>query len=133
LNKEFEFVKKWWSWTSFLVQTSSFSEMMQSCILMWNAYRHWQRRPRTIWSGECVRNIHSLCLMSSSGQHKSKEDTTQIPGPTIDALNNCILYVYFFKQYCFWIKNVNLLKSEGVKLVSWSNPPLLVKWYNHVF
>ena len=30
-----------------------------------------------------MRNIHSLCSMSSSGQHKSKEDTTQITGPTM--------------------------------------------------
>ena len=30
-----------------------------------------------------MRYIYSLCSMSSSGQHKSKEDTTQITGPTM--------------------------------------------------
>jgi hypothetical protein len=58
---------------------------------------------------------HAIPAVNSPRWSLNVGDVRYCPINRHICLDNCILYVYFYKQYCIWIKNMNIYYIKSIK------------------
>jgi hypothetical protein len=60
---------------------------------------------------------HAIAAVNSPLWSLDVGDVRHCPINRHICLDNCILYVNFYKQYCIWIKNMNIYASFWCKSI----------------